>query len=276
MHFLTTSMPTLVNGVLSDAFEVYDRGLHYGDGVFRTLIVKQGIPIWWQDHYRKLEADCHALGIMPPDEPTLASDIRCLSETPEKNVIKIIVTRGTGDRGFAAQECMAACRIVSLFPMPDLSPEYAAAGVKVRICELRLGHQPRLAGIKHLNRLENVLARMEWSDHAIAEGLLLDGDGNVIEGVTSNLFMVLGDHIVTPGLSRCGVAGVARERLIRAARTHDVDVEIREIQTDEMQQADALYLTNSVTGIRRIRQIESWSWVPGPDRYPLGTWLDEA
>jgi 4-amino-4-deoxychorismate lyase len=129
---------------------------------------------------------------------------------------------------------------------------------------MRLGNQPRLAGIKHLNRLENVLAAAESNAADIAEGLLMDKDENVIGGTRSNLFLVSRGKLVTPDLSRCGVAGVQRDRVIAWAARHDIALQVRDIRLDEVLHADELFLVNSVIGIWPIRELEQQCWSAFP------------
>lgn len=272
---MTAADVTLVDGVPAEAVDVRDRGLQYGDGVFRTLWLEAGVPVWWKDHYRKLCADCLVLEINPPLEQDLLKDVQRLASPDRNGIVKIMVTRGVGGRGYAARPGTPSSRIVTLHATATHPADEPNGGVTARLCTLRLGHQPRLAGVKHLNRLENVLARLEWSDPTIAEGLLLDEADRVVEGVMSNLFMERSGRLITPDLSRCGVAGVARERLMRAAVRHGAELEVRDVAVEELGNADALYLTNSLIGVWRIARVQGLTWQPRVDTYPLQNWLDE-
>jgi 4-amino-4-deoxychorismate lyase len=247
----------LINGVPGDSIAALDRGLAYGDGVFRTLAVSEGKPEFWQKHMAKLAADCAALGIAAPDAAILADEARQLLQGADQAVLKITVTRGIGGRGYKPPEAAMPTRIVMRAPWPAYTPEMAAAGVAVRLCDTRLGLQPRLAGVKHLNRLEQVLARDEWSDPAISEGLMQDSDGRVIEGVMSNLFVVKDGEVTTPDLTRCGVAGVMRGLLAESARIADLTL-------SEVRGADELFLTNSLIGLWPVRQFDGQVFDIGP------------
>lgn len=247
----------LINGLPGESIAVLDRGLAYGDGVFRTLAVSEGRPEFWQKHMAKLASDCAVLGIAAPDAAALADDARRLLQGETQCVLKITITRGAGGRGYKPPDAPVPTRIVMRAPWPAYGPEMAAAGVAVRLCDTRLGLQPRLAGVKHLNRLEQVLARDEWSDPAIAEGLMQDSDGRVIEGVMSNLFVVKDGEVVTPDLSRCGVAGVMRGLLIESARIADLTL-------SEVRGADELFLTNSLIGLWPVRQFDGQTFEVGP------------
>ena len=149
------------------------------------------------------------------------------------------------------------------------------AGIRARICALRLGIQPALAGIKHLNRLENVLARREWDGPEIAEGILLDRDGNVIGGTMTNLFMVENGALVTPELVRCGVAGVTRERIIGHAAASGMACRPEDVTTERLLAADELFVTNSIIGVWQIRELGDRAWKTGAVTQRIKRWLDE-
>lgn len=264
----------IVNGADNELITAHDRGLQYGDGVFRTLRVADGKALHWRRHYAKLAHDCAALGIHCPAPDLLASELARLAVHQTDGVAKIIVTRGEGERGYAITPAAPTTRILSIHPMPNYPAAWAGQGVTVHLCRLRLSVQPRLAGIKHLNRLENVLARGEWSDPEIAEGLLLDSAGNVIEGVMSNLFIAEGGALITPDLSRCGVAGVQRERILERAAAEGGVCRIEPISLARLLQADEAMLLNSVIGVWPIREIEDKYWVPGKWSATVRHWLN--
>jgi 4-amino-4-deoxychorismate lyase len=144
----------------------------------------------------------------------------------------------------------------------------------VRRCELRLALQPRLAGAKHLNRLENVIARMEWLDHRVAEGLLLDTEGYVIEGIAANLFIARNGSLLTPDLSRCGVSGVTRERIIDAAVRHGVPIRVAAITWDDLLGAEEAMLVNSLIGVWPVRALVDRAWTSTVWTSRIRDWLD--
>lgn len=266
----------LVNGAASDAFPATDRGIAYGDGIFRTLAVVDGQPAVWERQYAKLERDCLALQIACPPEAELREDLAHITAADPDCAVKIVITRGISGRGYAPPvPSVAPSRIVMSFPLPAQRTQDAQWGIRVRCCTLRLGAQPALAGIKHLNRLENVLARMEWSDPDIAEGLLLDRDDNVIGGTMSNLFIVQDGSLATPDLSRSGVAGVTRERVVEAALAHGVRCQILPISMDQVRRAQEVFLVNSLIGIRQVRELGDAVWQPGRMTAAVRRWLDE-
>ncbi len=254
----------LVNGKQGNLISIRDRGLLYGDGVFRTLRVSNGHALHWPLHYKKLQYDCNALGITCPDVALLSVELKDLLVQHPDGVMKVIVTRGEGTRGYAPSIQPTPTHIWDVSPMPDYPADWATYGIKARLCHLRLGQQPRLAGIKHLNRLENVLAVAESNDAEIAEGVLLDAPGNVIEGTRSNLFMVRDGVLLTPDLTHCGVAGVQRERVMEWAATHGMPCHTARFGLAELLAADEIFLVNSVIGLWPVRELQDRIWSRHP------------
>ncbi len=245
----------LVNGQPSDSIDARDRGLAYGDGVFRTLRMANGRPLWWRDHAAKLEADCAALALSCPDAGLLLEETRAVAAGAD-GVVKLILTRGSGARGYAPA-AGAVTRIAMAAPLPPHALPDAPRAVRARLCTLRLGRQPCLAGVKHLNRLENVLARAEWDDPAIFEGLLCDEAGSLVGGTMSNLFWVRDGVLYTPELDQCGVAGVARARVLRAAVRLGVPVRFERQPATAILAADEVMICNSLIGVRRLTQLDA-------------------
>lgn len=264
---------TLINGIACDTISVNDRGLLYGDGVFRTMLLRHGVVVQWQRHYAKLAHDCSVIDLHCPPESTFNEELASLIEHTQEGVVKVLVTRGSGSRGYAPAHNRASTRILSLSPQPDYPVEFSQYGVRLHLCQTRLGRQPRLAGIKHLNRLENVLAAAEWNDPDIAEGLLLDESGLVVEGVRSNVFMVKNDTLITPDLSHCGVAGIQRERVIEWGARQRMVCKIAEITLDSLLCADEIFLVNSVIGLWPVRDFLSHHREYHPVSHALRSWL---
>jgi 4-amino-4-deoxychorismate lyase len=265
----------LINGIPGDVIAVTDRGLSYGDGVFRTLTVREGRLQHWPRHFAMLRSDCVALGIDCPDEAVLRAELEQVACRDPDCVVRITVTRGPGLRGYAPPTPANPTRIVMTSALPQYPSEFAARGIKALTCKLRLGFQPALAGIKHLNRLENVLARGEWSDPGVAEGLLLDAGNNVIEGTMSNLFIVERGGLVTPDLSRCGVAGVTRARIIESAGRHGVGCRVTPVSHERLLQADEILLVNSIIGVWQVRELDDKIRPAGTFVARVRQWLDE-
>ena len=230
--------------------------------MFRTLAVRDGQPLNWARHFRLLAADCARLGIEAPAEQLLRDEL--LRIAPADHAAKVIVTRGAQERGYVPRAGLRPTRIVAAFPMPAYPAKHALDGVEVRRCALVLSEQPRYAGAKTLNRLENVLARAEWDEPGIAEGLLADAAGRVIEGTMSNLFVVRGGAVATPRLDRCGVVGAQRERVRDLLGARAIECIERDISWGDVARADEIFLTNSLIGAWPVARFEGRGWTPGP------------
>lgn len=256
----------LINGEAGTEVSAQDRGLHYGDGVFETLAVRAGVPLLWDRHMQRLYAGCVRLGITPPDSVLLADEARrvCTSSSTAQGVLKIIITRGAGARGYRVTTSVPATRILALYPWPSWPEDFAQHGVRVRVCTTRLGINPALAGIKHLNRLEQVLARNEWSDADIPEGLMLDTADCVIEGTMSNVFTVRDGKLYTPDVSRCGIAGIVRGLITELAKEWSLECAITDLTLSDMKDAYEVFLCNSLIGVWPVREIDGVHLAPGP------------
>ncbi len=249
----------LVNGAPADTIPATDRGLAYGDGVYRTLRARNGELLHWSRHFAKLVHDCNALQIPAPAEVPLLAESRTVARAYPHAVVKITVTRGSGPRGYAPPTPPTPMRMVMSAALPQY-PAANKAGSSAHLCQLRLSHQPRLASVKHLNRLENVLARAEWSDPAIAEGVLLDQEGMVIGGTMSNLCIVEGAALIVPILLRCGVAGITLDRVLELAGGLGVDCTPAHIPLQRALDADAVFFVNSLIGLWPLVQLGERTW----------------
>lgn len=250
-----TTHRIMINGEMTSDINVMDRGFQYGDGLFETMhVVNQHIPLWHL-HWQRLKKGCDVLSIEMPDKAKLERDIACISSGVSKGVLKLIVTRGIGGRGYAVTEQIDPDVVLIQADYPNYPDIYWQEGIQTRLCETRLSPQPALAGIKHLNRLEQVLARNEWNDSNIAEGIMLDHKGNVIEGTMSNLFIVKEGKLLTPGLKLCGVAGVMRETVLTILAEENISCEITMVTQDMLDSADGVFLTNSVIGLWPVKII---------------------
>lgn len=248
-------MFALRNGRPVAGVPVIDRGLAYGDGLFETLKVVAGHPRFLELHLARAMRDCTRLG-MQLDLPQLRGEIAVAMQQMQSGVLKLIVTRSAAMRGYQAPRNAGAERLLLCYPQLLPAPPVSSAGIQVRICRQRLAEQPALAGMKHLNRLEQVLARAEWSDPAIAEGLMLDTAGRLVEGVASNVFLVSAGKVYTPRLHRCGVAGVIRELLLHNAEAIGVSIREADLTLDDLQQANEVFLSNSIAGIQPVVKID--------------------
>jgi 4-amino-4-deoxychorismate lyase len=245
----------------SDQVPFDDRGLAYGDGVFETVLLRDGAPLLWPYHHARLLRGCRVLGIEPPDDAALAATW----QAPESGleVLKIVLTRGSGGRGYALPDHPEPRMLSRRMPFSPATSRWQ--GVDVCLCALRLARQPALAGIKHLNRLENVLARQEWQREDIAEGLLADTDGNLVEATAMNVFWRAGGAFWTPPLEACGVAGTLRAALLERGVVREASLSAETLLDSEL--IEQLFVGNSVQGVWPVNTLTT------PDGEPLRRFL---
>lgn len=270
----------LINGQPEDRIDARDRGLQYGDGLFETIAFRQNRLELLDAHLARLNLGCERLKLFvtATDFSLIKTELQQLTAALKTDaVIKIILTRGVGGRGYQYAENVSITRIISSHPMPEYPPGFQQ-GVDIRICEQRLACNPQLAGIKHLNRLEQVLARNEWRDSRIAEGLMFDTDDHLIEGTMSNIMLFRQGALLTPDLSHCGINGVMRSSLLQIARHNDWPVYETHLTLDDLLTADECLLCNSVIGIWPVRQIigQDRRWPHGPMTQKLQQLLPQA
>lgn len=245
-----------------------DRGLAYGDGVFETLLVHDGQPVWWDEHWRRMRQGAEALALPLPSEARLRGEAATLlRDAPARCVLKIVCTRGVGGRGYRPPAVAEPSTVLSWHEAPA-----PVAPVNLRWCQTTWAVQPRLAGIKHLNRLEQVLARAEWDDPDIFEGIACDTEDRVVSATSANLFARIGERWLTPRVHRCGVAGIARAWVLgNLAGAAEADLSAAEIS-----RADALFLCNAVRGILPVRRLGLREWPDDPAVASLRRKLGEA
>ncbi len=252
----------MINGVAAEYLYINDRAIHYGDGLFETILCRNRKLYYWKQHYQRLQLSSEKLKIDCPDEQLLLADIKALlaaNENLANNgcVVKIIVTRGSGERGYQIPKAINANRIVLLSSMePEYSSLLSARLLKgdLYLCEQQVSINESLAGMKHLNRLENVLARNEWDvkDNKIVDGLMLNANHHVIEGTMSNVFAVKDKQLLTPDLTQSGIKGIMRDEIINIANNIDIEVSITNMSINELAQMDGLFITNSLIGMKSI------------------------
>jgi 4-amino-4-deoxychorismate lyase len=272
---MSTDTAILVNGERNTAVHVFDRGFQYGDGVFETIAVYQGSPLLWEQHIERLTFGARRLNIPVPDPAVLRHEAEKLCDGNARAVLKLILTRGMSTRGYSPHTADHPTRVLIRSAWPDYPNSAFHEGVRVRICHTRLGHNPQLAGIKHLNRLEQVLARAEWGSE-YAEGLMCDQEGFVIEGTMSNIFSVKNGVLRTPDVTRCGVEGVMRAMVLQAARKLQVPCEIGTLAVTELESATELFLTNSLIGVWPIRQLQDKDYIVGPITHTIQDAIRDA
>lgn len=246
---ITQQIKTLVNGEATASITVTDRGLQFGDGVFETIRIHQGRPIWWQQHIDRLLDGCSRLHFPSlPDVETLQKEANKLLAGSENGALKIIITRGNSSSGYAPAADSITNRILILTPGPRHQSR-SEQGIVLGVCEQTITGSRQLSGIKHLNRLEQVLARIECQNNGWDEGLMLDDRNRVIEGCMSNIFVWHQDKLLTPQLEHTGIKGICREKIIRVAEDNGLKVEQCELDLGDLQYSDGLFVSNSLIGI---------------------------
>lgn len=249
----------LVNGVATDTVSVHDRGLTYGDGLFETIRLVHGSAPLWSRHMRRLADGCARLGLPQTDASRLWREALAVTQGMSQAVTRITLTRGVGQRGYAPPADAQTTRIVAGFAPPIMDPAVYRDGLRLRVCDLRLAAQPLLAGIKHLNRMEQVLARAEWDDPGIDEGVLCDVHGSVVSAVAANLFAVVGGRLRTPAVDRCGVAGVGRAEVLAVCPHAQVGL----LSLEALLAASEVFLVSSVRGVMPVRLLAAQHYAPG-------------
>jgi 4-amino-4-deoxychorismate lyase len=246
---------TLINGMESNCLAVTDRGLHYGDGLFETVAIRAGGLCLWREHFARLSRGANLLDISCPPEDLLLRECRQLIDGTSIAVLKIVLTRGSGGRGYLPPDPSNPRRILSLHPWPDHPAAWRSQGVALTLCRTPVSENRVLAGLKHLNRLEQVLARSEWRDPEIAEGLMQNSSAWVIGGTMSNLFLVREGRLTTPRLDRCGIAGTVRDLVLRLAGYFGIDAAESDINLTDLATADGLFITNALIGVWPVRRL---------------------
>ncbi len=249
-------MNTWINGRKNTRIDQRDRGLQYGDGLFETMRVCRRAIRLLDHHLDRLYGGCRELGISGPSRPRLRRELERLAGRRSEGIVKLIVTRGIGPRGYRLTGRERCTRVLALHALPPAVTRDAALAARVRLCVTPLGQNPRLAGLKTLNRLESVLARAEWDDARIWEGLMRDVEENIVCGTMSNLFLRRGSTLMTPMLDRCGVAGVMRRWILEVAGDLKLRPVERRIRWQDLHDAEEVFMSNAVVGVRSVGSIE--------------------
>jgi len=257
---LKTPVNSLINGIAADYLNINDRSIHYGDGLFETILCDNNKLYYWQQHLQRLQASAEQLNINCPQEQTLLDDIsRMLAENKPQAAcaIKIIISRGAGERGYKFSRNIAASRLVMLSPLDaghsSLLNRKLLSG-ELFICKQQASINESLAGLKHLNRLENVMARNEWNADYI-DGLMLNANQHVIEGTMSNLFAIRDGQLFTPDLNLSGVNGIMREIIIGLASKNNIETAVTDLTIDDLRAMDELFISNSLIGMKAVTKL---------------------
>ncbi len=267
-------MRVLVDGREGERVDPMDRGLHYGDGLFETIAVAHGRPRLLDWHLERLAEGARRLEFPPLDLALLRAEIAAACTEP-RCIVKLVLTRGSGERGYRPPRHATPRRILMVFDRPE-PPVAGSAGARVGWCRTSLGRNPRLAGLKHLNRLEQVLARAEWQEGELDEGLMSDDRGRVISATQANLLARIDGRWTTPALDECGVAGVMRRAFCAWLAGQGADVEEIALSRADVESASALVLTNALVGAWPVRALDGRPLAADPAVPEFNAWLARA
>lgn len=259
-------MTVTLNGqALVEGVSPYDRGLHYGDGLFETIVCVKGRARFLSLHVERLCLGCERLRINLGDAAPLRAEIAAAAASAGEALIKVIVTRGDAiARGYGWAGTEIATRLVFQYPLPPENLAASRDGIRAAVAKLRYGENPQLAGMKHLNRLEQVLARSEVPAHEAAELLVFSSSETLVSGTMSNVFLVRQGRVLTPKLDRCGVAGVMRRVILREAGAIGLAAEERVLSAADLVGADEIFISNARVGLWPIRELDGRNLSVGP------------
>ena len=252
----------LINGRTSETINPFDRGLSYGDGVFRTFLVKNGNPINWDMHYLKLSDDAHALQIKAPTKKDLFSDIKKLFDDKKTYICKIIITRGVSDQGYRYNKNINSTRILLKIKYKNTVKKLYFEGVRLEICKTRTSHNEIYKGAKHLNRIDNVLAKAELKNSTF-DGIMLDSNNYINECISSNIFARFGKVVISPKQENSGVSGVCKQIVVENVHSLGYSFSRENIDLKRLKKADEVIITNSIFGALYVNQIEEKKWKDG-------------
>jgi len=249
----------LINGLKNKGLNPFDRGLMFGDGVFRTFKVIDGKPQHWPLHFRVLQNDCKVLKIVPPSSSVLLVDIKKLFPDKGTYVGKIIVTRGESDRGYSLPKKIKPNRILLKSKHTPIKKEILTRGVAIKLCKIRSNHFNKMGSSKHLNRLENVMAKIELTA-SFFDGLLLDDQGFVIECASHNIYLRMGKTILIPLLKDKGIVGVSQDIILNFAKKQNYKIKSCNIKLDKIIKSDEFFISNSINGVIPVRSFSGKQW----------------
>lgn len=259
--FIETSANATNTGSADQGIRFSDRALQYGDGVFETMRIVEGEIPMWEFHQQRLLWAQTALKLPLEEFLSVWEEFKQNHLSSIQNACaKLVISRGIGPRGYKAP---SPTHINWWLQVTELPVAKKVGGYRLTLCQHALSRHPSLAGLKHLNRLDQVMARSEWHEHdGFDEGIMFNLDGDVIEGTMSNIFWLQGDQLYTPDLSQEGVDGCVRRWIIEHVENNPlinlpaVIIE-KDTKLDRLLTADAVFLTNSLMGIKSVAEIDN-------------------
>lgn len=251
-----------VNGNQQQNVPVNDRSFQYGDGCFTTILVKGGLPVMLAEHKQRIALTCQRLFITLPNWELVTEWIdmaieRSGHKMQQLSGVKLHISRGCGGRGYSPSGVNSTQVVVQAFAYPEHYSTWQAEGIKVGVSATRLGVNPQLAGLKHNNRLEQVLIKKEIDNSGHDDNIVLDINGNVVEMSSANLFWIFNNQLYTPELLNSGVLGIKRKQVCEYAEQNNMIVNIGDYTLDDVTNADEVFITNALHGVVPIIQISN-------------------
>lgn len=255
------------NGEPVTTVAIDDRAFQYGDGLFETIAIRGGEPRLWHYHMERLARGCERLALAMPDVDTLRDELQLILDGHATgsgdSIAKIILSSGRGPRGYGRAPGQAGAVSIGLFDYESLPRPAYLDGIDTVVCDTRLASGSAIGGLKTLNRLEQVLGRNECLAADAFEGLMLDGEGRVICGTMSNVFMVSDKSVISPSVDRCGVAGVMRRLLLQTLAEQGISSAVANVSLADFWNSDEVFLTNSQFGVLPVRRCDGHQWPVG-------------
>ncbi|MDF2043030.1 MULTISPECIES: aminodeoxychorismate lyase [unclassified Pantoea] len=246
-----------INGFRQSTVAASDRALQFGDGCFTTAAVRQGKIVMLESHIQRLKEGCERLWIAGVDWHQLETEMKQAAYEQTQAVLKVIISAGSGGRGYSRRGCGEPVRIVSLAAWPQHYTDIQQRGARLRLSPIRLARNPQFAGIKHLNRVEQVMIRVHLDQTDADEALVLDTEGWVVECCAANLFWRQGTQIFTPDLSASGVDGIMRRSLMAQLAAAGQACQIVKSEPAQLLAADEVVICNALMPVLPVRQIEA-------------------
>jgi len=250
----------LINGAQQSKISIFNRNIQFGDGLFETCVVENKKILFWVNHFARLNRGCEQLKISKVSESVWLSDVKkALSLCSyDRCVVKLILSRGESLRGYGFKDDIKPVRAVIVSELQKVTLNNSFC---LEYCQSGYDSNPKLAGIKHCNRLEQVLARAGLKSD---EGIMLDENHNVISVTQGNIYAIHGNTLITPKLDKCGVEGTRRAVILDLAKLLGIKVKVDTLSVKELGQADEVFISNSIIGIQSISKIDGISFGESP------------
>ena len=258
---------SLINGKFLKTVSVLDRGLSYGHGLFETMSWRHlreldsfGVE-FWNRHLKRLSASSLKMKIKMPSKEILNNYKdkiikKSINLGFNEGVLKIIITRGVGGRGYKYEKDIEPTIIFLSFPKVRIDESFFKKGVNLRFCKSPIFVNHQLSGIKHLNRIDSVMARSEWQNKEFFDGVLLDDSKNIIDGTMTNIFFSKNNILYTPDLKKSGINGIMRQVVIEKSKIFFNSVHEIQINKKNLKLYDEMFITNSIIKILPVKKLE--------------------